>query len=322
MIAQTPRDLYSSFILRPSSFIRRAASLPLADPNPCPLPSVPCTLAVLLAEPPRTNYDLHFRLLGIPVRVHPFFWLVALFSGAREGVTPKETFVWMVALFISIVIHEMGHAVAILYYGFRPWITLHWLGGLASHDPGYSDSYGSYAGPSTRPMTQIVISLAGPAAGFLFAGLVVALIFIAGAEVRFDLGGPYLFDWYFSDVGSRNLLYLLNDLIFINIFWGLINLLPVYPLDGGQVSRELFLLANPQRGIEWSLQLSIFAAIGMAVYAMLRFTQPIFVVMLFAFLAFASYQALMAYRGFGGRFGGFGGADRYDDDDSSRGRGW
>jgi stage IV sporulation protein FB len=277
---------------------------------------------VLLAEPPRTNYDLHFRLFGIPVRVHPFFWLIALFSGARADVTPKETFIWMVALFVSIVIHEMGHAVAILFYGHRPWITLHWLGGLASHDEGYSDSYGSYSGHSTRPLTQIIISLAGPAAGFLFAGLVVAVIFLAGSAVRFELGGPYLVKWYFSNITSDNLLYLLNDLVFINIFWGLINLLPVYPLDGGQVSRELFLLANPSRGIEWSLQLSMVAAIGMAVYAMFRFNQPIFVVMLFAFLAFSSYQALMAYRGFGGRFGGYGGGRYDDDDDSHRGRGW
>jgi Zn-dependent protease len=278
---------------------------------------------VLLAEPPRTNYDLHFRLFGIPVRVHPFFWLIALVSGARADVTPKQTFIWIVALFVSIVIHEMGHAVAILFYGYRPWITLHWLGGLASQDRGYSDSYGSYSGHRSRPLTQIIISLAGPAAGFVFAGLIVALIFVAGGGVHFDLGGPYLFEWYFSSIQSENLLYLLNDLIFINIFWGLINLLPVYPLDGGQVSRELFLLGNPSRGIEWSLQLSIVAAIGMAVYAAFVFNQPIFVVMLFAFLAFSSYQALMAYRGFGGRFGGFGGGGRYDDDDDPyRGRGW
>jgi Zn-dependent protease len=278
---------------------------------------------VLLAEPPRTNYDLHFRLFGIPVRVHPFFWLIALVSGARADVTPKQTFIWIVALFVSIVIHEMGHAVAILFYGYRPWITLHWLGGLASQDRGYSDSYGSYSGHGSRPLTQIIISLAGPAAGFVFAGLIVALIFVAGGGVHFDLGGPYLFEWYFSSIQSENLLYLLNDLIFINIYWGLINLLPVYPLDGGQVSRELFLLGNPSRGIEWSLQLSIVAAIGMAVYAAFVFNQPIFVVMLFAFLAFSSYQALMAYRGFGGRFGGFGGGGRYDDDDDPyRGRGW
>ena len=276
---------------------------------------------MLLAEPPRTNYDLHFRVFGIPVRVHPFFWVIALLSGAREGVAPKETFIWMAALFVSILVHELGHAVAILFYGYRPWVTLHWLGGLASYDRGFTDSYYTSDDRSTRPLAQIVISLAGPVAGFLFAALIIALVFAGGARATFDFGGPYLLSWQFQDVHSANLFYLLHDLIFINLFWGLINLLPVYPLDGGQISRELFLVANSNRGIEWSLQLSIAAAIAMAIYALVSFQRPFFVVILFGFLAFGSYQALAAYRGFGGRGGGYGGGYR-EDDDSDRGRGW
>jgi Zn-dependent protease len=276
---------------------------------------------VLLAEPPRTAYDLHFRVFGIPVRVHPFFWLVALLSGARDGVSPKATFIWMGALFVSILIHELGHAVAILYYGYRPWITLHWLGGLASHDPGYGVPSYSRDDPSNQPLTQIVISLAGPVAGFLFAGVIVGLIFAAGGAANFSLGGVYLFDWSLDGIGSRNLWYFLDCLIFINIFWGLINLLPVYPLDGGKISRELFVVANPGRGVEWSLQLSIIAAIAMAIYALAAFDQAFFVVLMFGYLAFASYQMLVALRGFGGRWGGYGG-DGYGDDDSDRGRRW
>jgi Zn-dependent protease len=275
---------------------------------------------VLLAEPPRTNYDLHFRVFGIPVRVHPLFWLIALLSGMGENVLPKDTFIWIVALFLSILVHELGHAVAILFYGYRPWVTLHWLGGLASYDRGFSDSYYTYDDRSTRPLTQIVISLAGPAAGFLFAAIVVGLVFAVGGGVDFSLGGAYLIHWSLLDVTSGNLVSLVNSLIFINLFWGLINLLPVYPLDGGQVSRELFLTANSQRGIEWSLMLSMAAAIAFAIYALVRFDRPFFVVLLFGFLAFGSYQALTAYRGFGGRWGGYGGGYG-DDDDSSRGRG-
>jgi stage IV sporulation protein FB len=276
---------------------------------------------VLLAEPPRTNYDLHFRVFGIPVRVHPLFWLIALLSGMGEHVLPKDTFIWMVALFVSILVHELGHAVAIVFYGFRPWVTLHWLGGLASYDRGFSDSYYTYDDRSTRPLTQIVISLAGPVAGFLFAAIVVGLVFALGGGVDFSLGGAYLIRWNLLEVTSGNLASLLNSLIFVNLFWGLINLLPVYPLDGGQVSRELFLSANSQRGIAWSLQLSMAAAIGFAIYALFRFDRPFFVVLLFGFLAFGSYQALAAYRGFGGRWGGYGGGYE-EEDDSDRGRGW
>jgi Zn-dependent protease len=275
---------------------------------------------VLLAEPPRTNYDLHFKVLGIPVRVHPLFWLVALLSGAQGEITPKVTFIWMAALFISILIHELGHAVAIIYYGYRPWITLHWLGGLASHDRGDTGSYYSDTDADSKPLTQIVISLAGPVAGFLLAAVIVGLLRLGGGSANFGLGGPYLFHWSLDGVASFNLAMLLNYLIFVNVFWGLINLLPVYPLDGGQISRELFVTANSSRGIEWSLQLSIAAAIAVAIYAVFRFEEKFFMVLLFGFLAFSSYQALMAYRGSGGRFGGFGG-ERYGDDDY-RGRGW
>jgi Zn-dependent protease len=277
---------------------------------------------VLLAEPPRTNFDLHFRIFGIPVRVHPFFWLIALLSGARAGISPKQTLIWMAALFVSILVHELGHAVAILFYGYRPWVTLHWLGGLASYDRGFSESYYSYDDRSSRPLTQIVISLAGPIAGFLLAAGIVAAVFASGGIVRFSLGGAYLFDWELLGISNFNLGYLLDCLIFINLFWGLINLLPVYPLDGGQISRELFLMADTKRGIEWSLQLSMAAAIAMAIYALIRFDRPFFVVLLFGFLAFGSYQALAAYRGFGGRWGGYGGGQYGDDDDSYRGRGW
>jgi Zn-dependent protease len=275
---------------------------------------------VLLAEPDRTNWDLHFRLFGVPVRVHPFFWLIALFSGAAPDITPKQTFIWMAVLFVSILIHEFGHAAAFLYYGIRPRVTLHGLGGLAAPDDRFQGHYALYDDSSMRSSSQIVISLAGPVAGFLFAGVIVALIFAAGGSATFSLGGPYLFDWDLKNVANENLYYMLNFLIFVNLFWGLVNLLPVYPLDGGQVSRELFVNASPSRGIEWSLQLSMAAAIAMAIYAVVSFDRPFLTVFLFGYLAFASYQALVAYRRFGGQ-GGYG-QGRYGDDDSYGDRGW
>jgi Zn-dependent protease len=275
-------------------------------------------LAVLLAEPPRTNYDLHFRVLGIPVRVHPFFWLVALLSGAREGVEPRETFIWMAALFVSILVHELGHAAAIVFYGHRPRVTLHWLGGLASYDRGYAGAYYSADDADSNSLAQIVIALAGPIAGFLFAAVILGLVFAFGAEAAFFFDRRYLVGWRFYEIANENLFYLLHCLLFVNVFWGLVNLLPIYPLDGGKVSRELFLLGNPRRGIEWSLKLSMAAAIAMAVFALFRFEDKFFAVLLFGFLAYWSYQALTAYRGFGGGWGTYGG-DRYGDDPN---RGW
>ena len=102
---------------------------------------------------------------------------------------------------------------------------------------------------------------------------------------------------------------LVYDLIFINLMWGLVNLLPVYPLDGGQVSRELLVARSPAAGIVQSLKLSIGAAIAMAVVGLIWFgaRHGLFIALMFGCLAYFSYQALASYqgRGYGGgpRFG-------------------
>ena len=67
---------------------------------------------MLFTEPNRTPYDLRFNLFGIPVRVHPLFWLVAAILGAGSDPDPIELLLWIGTVFVSILIHEMGHALA------------------------------------------------------------------------------------------------------------------------------------------------------------------------------------------------------------------
>ena len=120
---------------------------------------------MLLGEPARTAGDLNFSLFGIPVRVHPFFWLITLFLGPIRSQRPDILYAvlaWILAVFISILIHELGHALVQRAYGYRPWITLYGLGGLASYDP--AAVYQPRGSPTVR---QILISAAGPGAGFL-----------------------------------------------------------------------------------------------------------------------------------------------------------
>jgi stage IV sporulation protein FB len=274
---------------------------------------------VILAEPPRTAGDLHFRVFGVPVRVHPFFWLVTLLIVARPGVQAAEAIIFVFVSFVSILIHELGHAAAIIYYGWRPWITLWGLGGLASYERGYADTFESYSGDSVRTSTQIIISLAGPVAGFVFAALIVGLIFATGNGVNFFFGLPQGIDWRFEGLSDapQNLLFLLDNLLFVNIFWGLINLLPIYPLDGGQIARELFTMGeNPRRGMELSLQVSMVTAGVVAVVGGLAW-RSLLTALLFCYLAYISYATLRAYRASGGWDGS------YDDDDGRYGgRGW
>ena len=119
---------------------------------------------MLLAEPPPSQGDLHFRLLGYPVRIHPFFWLVTLFLGDLNR-DPIFVLAWVVAVLISILLHELGHAVVMRHYGYRPSIVLYSFGGLAIP---HSGPHGSRR---PGPWGNMLISLAGPLTDLILAPL-------------------------------------------------------------------------------------------------------------------------------------------------------
>ena len=245
---------------------------------------------MLLGEPPSTQGDLHFRLFGIPVRVHPFFWIAALLLGARahQG-EPGAALIWVAVVFVSILVHELGHAAMQTYYRGYPRITLYGFGGLAS------------CGDCDRsPRSQILILLAGPFAGFALAGVVIAILAASGHVDGFRWGLVPV-DWMPFDIkyaiehrkpSLRDSLVYFS--LFVNIAWGVLNMLPVYPLDGGQIARELFTLGNPRRGIVLSLQISMVTA-GIVVLYAIQQNQP-FMALMFGFLAYGSYQTLQNYR--------------------------
>jgi len=199
----------------------------------------------VLAEPGRTPYDLNFRLLGFRVRVHPFFWIGAGLLGGSLLEGPNSSFsawlIWIAVVFVSIIVHELGHAIAFRRFGRNASIVLYAFGGLAVPD--------SVVGGRTR---RILVSLAGPFAGFVLAALV--------------YGSDQLTHW-----GSENgelVRFLYRQLFNVNLYWGIFNLLPVFPLDGGQVASELCEARWPARGFRISLQISIWVAAAIAVYSL------------------------------------------------------
>ncbi|HBO44748.1 MAG TPA: hypothetical protein DD670_12625 [Planctomycetaceae bacterium] len=277
----------------------------------------------MFGEPPRSPYDINFRLFGIPVRVHPLFWLVGLFLG-MSAPEMSGMFLWVAALFIAILVHEFGHALTMRHYGLQPWVVLYGMGGLACYSPDQL----SYSRANTS-LRQILISLAGPGAGFVLAIVLMVASVAAGYGVsifvgartvlalKYIPGGPFLAtvvrDTPF--VGVSALISgitapipnaLANHLLFIGLAWGLINLLPVYPLDGGQISREIFVRFNPRQGIRYSLILSVVTAGVLAALFLLNVVQTprgevkgvgasLLVPILFGYLAYSSYATLQAY---------------------------
>jgi len=246
---------------------------------------------VLIGEPARTQYDLNFSVLGIPVRIHPMFWLVAVVLGASSN-KARVILVWVAAFLVSILCHEFGHAMVQRAYGARPWITLYGLGGLASYHP--SELRRSRHSPTVQ---QILISLAGPGAGFVLAAAIIGLLVVSGHPIEVRVGAPYGIDVRPEGiVGSTLLTYLIDFILFISIIWGLINLMPVYPLDGGHIAREIFLAVNPRDGIRQSLWLSAIAAVALAIIGALEWGS-FFMALLFGYLAFTSYTTLRSYEG-------------------------
>lgn len=297
---------------------------------------------MFLAEPQRTPYDFHFRILGFDVRVSPFFWLMALVLGwgwasdrdyahSADNMAPRlveirqdpsheryPTFapyfervesnpgqgmlllIWVAAVFVSILIHELGHALAFRRYGIHSYMVLYHFGGLAVPDSG-----GSFMPMSRRsdPYQQIFISAAGPGLQLALAGVVILLMKAGGYAIPTYV--PYISDWLRFGEGkglaSMPLYATVDAILWPSIFWALLNLLPVYPLDGGQISRELFVLYSPREGMRNSLILSTIVGGLIAAYGLMN--DQMMLGIMFAMLAFSSFQILQAFSGRGGGYG-------------------
>jgi Zn-dependent protease len=249
---------------------------------------------VFSLEPGRTQFDLHLNVLGIQTRIHPGFWLMSFilgFSAAGQPPKPLPVLIYIAVVFVSILVHELGHALLMRRFGFTPHIVLYHLGGLAIPEKSFS---GFEPRRGRRDTSEaILISLAGPAAGFLLAGATILVIFLAGGSFQPDFS-RWTQPWDFSVPGVKAYdpwWYLITFMLFVNIFWGLVNLVPVFPLDGGQVAREILTHRDRYNGLAHTLQLSIGVGIVVAVFFLL-IAQERYAAMMFGLLAISNYLML------------------------------
>ncbi len=228
----------------------------------------------MLFEPSRTKYDLSWRVSGIPVRVNPFFWLVAALLGWGDDIAFLELLVWIGCVLISILIHEMGHAIAARRFGATDvGVVLFAMGGVTNHQGGL------------RGRARVIQLLSGPGAGFAVYLVVLALMWIVPTE-RLN---PYI-------------VLMLIQLEQINLVWGLLNLVPAYPLDGGQILMEWMKIKRPWDGLEVSIKISMivstlaaFAFTTKAIWTKFHGnTADWFPIFVFAGLAMMNYQIYRA----------------------------
>jgi len=242
-----------------------------------------------------TPYDLRFRLLGIPVRIHPMFWL----ASALLGWHPHNlglVVLWIACVLVSIIVHEFGHALTAKAYRCSPSVVLWGLGGLC-----YSQI------DRHSPRQRLAVILAGPGAGFVLFAVVIfvtTLLFRVSPEEHLaaiqSLVGLSHFPWSIEDkfsefVGSaaiaRFLTNAYGNLIWINLMWGLVNLLPLWPLDGGQAAQIILTSFDRSRGPRWGHVLSLLVAGGLAIMVM-AISKDMFLVFFFGYFALINYQVL------------------------------
>jgi stage IV sporulation protein FB len=244
-----------------------------------------------------TPYDLRFRLLGIPVRVHPMFWLISALLGWQNHDLGAVA-LWVACVFVSILVHEYGHGLMAKAYNGSPSIVLWGLGGLCY----------SHADRQT-PLQRLAVILAGPGAGFVLFGAVVvvtsllfqispgehweAILSLVGLS---DFPGSALVKFvegvHSVDLG-RFLARAYRNLIWINLMWGFVNLLPLWPLDGGQATQILLAFVDRSRGPRWGHVVSLLVAGCLAIVVMTR-THDMFLMFFFAYFAVINYQVLQS----------------------------
>lgn len=252
---------------------------------------------MLLQEPGRTAYDLTFNLFGFEVRTNLFFFVLPLLFGQDfisgfPSVNPGVALLTVAAVFwISILVHELGHAFAFRHFGVSSRIVLYWMGGLAVPEGSWMSKRSSLT-----PKQQIIVSLAGPIAGLLLAVAMVALAMSLRAMIYWKIVLPIPIFGESSPVPTGGMLHLIFiSSIAINVILNLFNLVPIFPLDGGQVARQALILGDPWQGLRKSLILSMVAAIGMVLIS-LQFFDGLFMPIFFGLMAFSNFQELQGPR--------------------------
>lgn len=205
---------------------------------------------------------IHFSLFGIPVSIQPFFWItLALIGGAFRADSPQaflELGLFVLAGFISVLVHELGHALTIKSYKVPTSITLQAFGGYATYPARSLDRVQSFLVTAAGPATQLVLALV--------AHIILHRI-------------PY----------NEGIFHFLTSLKWISIIWAVLNLLPVLPLDGGQLVNALL---GPSR-ISITLWITILTAVTTGV-AMFLLTKSILFPIFMGFFAYQAVQALRA----------------------------
>ncbi|HJL00828.1 MAG TPA: site-2 protease family protein [Polyangiaceae bacterium LLY-WYZ-15_(1-7)] len=177
---------------------------------------------------------LQLRLFGVQVRIHLWFLATGLLlwwmAGSEYGA--KSLPIMLLLVLQGVLFHELGHALMGRLFGLKPTIDLMFFSGVTRFQGGVR--------AKLTPGKSMAVSFAGP-----FVGLV--------------LGGAMLLAGAFLDIGDEGSLrrWAWEWFVFVNLGWGVLNLLPIMPLDGGNIMAAFFQLFSREKGIRAARYVSL-----------------------------------------------------------------
>jgi Zn-dependent protease/CBS domain-containing protein len=181
-------------------------------------------------------------IFGVPVRFHFTFVLLLIFLlsiGVGERQSGGSTVLYIVALFASVLLHELGHTLAARRYGIRTIeIVMFPIGGVSRPER------------QPKPSQELWISLAGPMVNLLIATALMAWMTTQQGWVALET---------LREPTDANLA---ERIAFGNLALFLFNLLPAYPMDGGRILRSVLALSRP---IEEATRIAAGAGQGLAI---------------------------------------------------------
>ena len=239
-------------------------------------------MPTVLDIPPASRGVLNFKMFGVPVQIQPWFWVITVVLGYSQD--SASTLIWVGVVLISILVHEFGHVAAFRAYGSPAAVLLYSWGGLTIP-----------ARPTQGTLARSVVALAGPFAGFSLAAITVAIAMNLGAQIDFGIQMaiiPSLRALFPRETYTDHVYWVIavNDLLFVNFYWGLMNLLPVTPLDGSHVSRAILEQASPAG---WRRPwIFISAGVAFAIAGVALYSRSFYIAVMFLLLGIGSLQTL------------------------------
>lgn len=204
------------------------------------------------------------QILGVPVRFHFTFWLIVvslIVFGAKGKQSAAALTLYIVAIFGSVLLHEMGHALVARRFGIRTLeIVMLPIGGLARLE----------RAPKARE--ELWVALAGPAVNVLIAGAIFGWLVVTGAPLAPE-------NW--REANDQSLLPMIAA---ANLVLAGFNLLPAFPMDGGRILRSLLSRFRPEHEATRTA-----ARIGMGMAAMMGLYGLLATNFILVFIAFFVY---------------------------------